>query len=52
LIDVFVGENVVEEGKTLKVKRVTDEDLGIYGCFLGDKMLSGYDVDISFRLVC
>jgi hypothetical protein len=43
------GENVVQEKSNLKVLRVTEEDLGSYGCFLGEKMITGYDVDISFR---
>jgi hypothetical protein len=49
LFVVYPGDNVVLEGNSLKVKRVTEDDLGIYGCYLGDKMLKGYDVDISFR---
>ena len=49
LIDCTVGENVVLEGSNLKVKRVTEDDLGTYACYLADKMLKGYDVDISFR---
>ncbi len=46
---VAPGENVVQEKSNLKVLRVTEEDLGSYGCFLGEKMITGYDVDISFR---
>jgi hypothetical protein len=49
MIIVIAGENVVQEKSNLKVLRVTEEDLGSYGCFLGEKMITGYDVDISFR---
>jgi hypothetical protein len=39
----------VLEANTLKVKMVTEDDLGIYACYLGDKILKEYDVDVSFR---
>lgn len=47
---VELGENVMLDGSNLKIKAVTEEDLGPYTCNLLDKVVKEYDVDVSFRL--
>ena len=45
------GENVEVEDSTLTVKKLTDEELGMYGCFDADNnLIKLFDVALAFRL--